>query len=460
MNRRPAPTIMANPVLVGAATLLVVLVGVFLAYNANSGLPFVPTYQVDAIVPDAAELVRGNDVRIGGKRVGTIDAIEARRTADGHVVSRLSMKLEKPVEPLPADTKVTVRPRSTLGLKYVELQPGSSKRGIPAGGTIPVQNAGKIVELDEVLNAFDAQARAGLQGVVEPLATGLAGRGGDLNRAVAALRPAVRLLRPVARNFRSARTDLPGFIAGIDAAAAAAEPVATTLARLLGDAGITFSAINAQRSRFQAFLEAAPATIRVTTDALTVARPVLADSAALAEALVPAAGLLPATTRRLAGAVETGTPVLRRGTRLGPDLEGVLQEVERLAKDPATSGAVVKLTSVVGSLEPTQRFLNPFQTVCNYLGLWTRNASSVISEGDANGTWFRFVPVMQPSEILQSAAPAPELHVTPYGKFHGECEVGNERYRGGQVIGNTPEQEPNRTQDTAPPAGIPKGPGQ
>ena len=30
--------------LIGAATTLVVIVAVFLAYNANNGLPFVPTY--------------------------------------------------------------------------------------------------------------------------------------------------------------------------------------------------------------------------------------------------------------------------------------------------------------------------------------------------------------------------------------------------------------------------------
>ena len=62
--------IAGNPVLIGAATILVVLVAVFLAYNANQGLPFVPTYSLKAEVPSAAALVRGNEVRIGGSRVG------------------------------------------------------------------------------------------------------------------------------------------------------------------------------------------------------------------------------------------------------------------------------------------------------------------------------------------------------------------------------------------------------
>ena len=54
VNARPGRggSIAANPVLIGAATVLVVLVAVFLSYNANNGLPFVPTYELTAEVPE------------------------------------------------------------------------------------------------------------------------------------------------------------------------------------------------------------------------------------------------------------------------------------------------------------------------------------------------------------------------------------------------------------------------
>ena len=57
-RRGAGASIAANPVLIGAATMLVIIVAVFLAYNANNGLPFVPTYQLKAQVPNAANLVR------------------------------------------------------------------------------------------------------------------------------------------------------------------------------------------------------------------------------------------------------------------------------------------------------------------------------------------------------------------------------------------------------------------
>ena len=87
MRRRGAQSLAANPVLIGAATTLVVVVAVFLAYNANNGLPFVPTYELKAEVPNAANLVVGNEVRLGGSRVGVVDAITPRQRADGRVTA-------------------------------------------------------------------------------------------------------------------------------------------------------------------------------------------------------------------------------------------------------------------------------------------------------------------------------------------------------------------------------------
>ena len=75
--RRGSASIAANPVLIGAATTLVVIVAVFLAYNANSGLPFVPTYELKTRVPNAANLVKGNEVRSGGSRVWSIASLRS-----------------------------------------------------------------------------------------------------------------------------------------------------------------------------------------------------------------------------------------------------------------------------------------------------------------------------------------------------------------------------------------------
>src|SRR6476620_11701520 len=93
-------SIAANTVLIGAATTLIVIVAVFLAYNANNGLPFVPTYTLRVNVPNAAQLVRGNEVRVGGARVGVIDEITPIAHKNGTVTAQLLLKLDTIVKPL------------------------------------------------------------------------------------------------------------------------------------------------------------------------------------------------------------------------------------------------------------------------------------------------------------------------------------------------------------------------
>src|SRR3954454_8724863 len=130
-----------SPVLVGAVTVLVIIVAVFLAYNANNGLPFVSTYDLKARVPNADALVKANEVRIGGARVGVVKSVVPVQRKDGQVAAELSLSLDKTAEPLPRDSTLIIRPKSPLGLKYVQLVPGHSDQDFKAGETIPVSAA-------------------------------------------------------------------------------------------------------------------------------------------------------------------------------------------------------------------------------------------------------------------------------------------------------------------------------
>src|SRR5436190_890273 len=189
---RGTASIVASPVLVGAVTTLIVIVSVFLAYHANKGLPFVPTYDLSARLPNGSNLVPGNEVRVGGFRVGVIDTIKPATQlihGRGTPISVANMKLDKTVEPLPVDTKVIVRSRSALGLKYIQLTPGHSKQMYKAGGTIPLANAGLPVEFDDFLNTFDLQTRANSRLALTGYGDAFAGRGEDLNQAIQGLNP-------------------------------------------------------------------------------------------------------------------------------------------------------------------------------------------------------------------------------------------------------------------------------
>ena len=64
MNRRRGGSLAGNPLLIGAITTLIAVVAVFLSYNANNGLPFVPTYNVKVALPEASGLQKSNQVKI------------------------------------------------------------------------------------------------------------------------------------------------------------------------------------------------------------------------------------------------------------------------------------------------------------------------------------------------------------------------------------------------------------
>src|SRR5687768_16156797 len=86
-GRSPFQSLAASPTMVGAVTVLIAIVAVFLAYNANNGLPFVPVHRVSVEIPNAARLTNNNEVRIGGHRVGVVESLEPIQTADSQTTA-------------------------------------------------------------------------------------------------------------------------------------------------------------------------------------------------------------------------------------------------------------------------------------------------------------------------------------------------------------------------------------
>src|SRR3954454_23096456 len=287
-------SVFGSPVLVGAITVLVVVVGVFLAYNANKGLPFVPTYDINAHVPNAADLVVGNDVRVGGDRVGVVNSIKPIRAKGGKTTAILGLKLDKTVQPLPATSTVIVRPRSALGLKYVEITPGRSGKELQAGDTLNLRQARpQPVEIDEVFNTFSRPAREGIRNTLTGFGNGLGGRGADRNLAIAALRPLVDNLTPVSRNLASPQTQLGRFFRSLEQTAAEVAPVAEEQSALFRNLDTTFAALVPVKSDIQEFIHESPPAEQTAIEEFPKQRPFLQNTAALFRELQPGVAVLP-----------------------------------------------------------------------------------------------------------------------------------------------------------------------
>ncbi|HEY7266388.1 MAG TPA: MlaD family protein [Solirubrobacterales bacterium] len=457
----------ASPTLVGAVTVLVVVVAVFLAYQANNGLPFVPTYRLSAQLPDAGSLVKGNEVRIGGQRVGQITSITPENVSDAPCpddptrrctgqVAKVNMDLNQDLDPLPENSTIVVRSRSALGLKYLQVNRGDSSQGFKAGATMPLSAARpEPVEIDQVFNMFDAPTRTAIQSNLLEFGNALAGRGVALNEAIGQFKPLVERLTPVMRNLADPGTGLSNFISSLSATAEEVAPVAEIQGQLFADLDTTFAAFaRVSRPFIQESISRSPAAEDATIRTTPVIRPFLANTGKLFAELTPGFQAIAPRANDLAGATIEGIKALRLAPGLNAQLDPTAQAILDLANNSGARQGVNALTEFNNTLGPPLRFITPAQSICNYGSLLFRNVASYIGSRSQYGTSQRFIVLQPPlapnglngpsSAPANGGADANFLHYNPFPNTAApgqerECEAGNETYAvGQQVIGNVP----------------------
>jgi virulence factor Mce-like protein len=477
MNNRPRnqrfQTFAASPVMVGALTVLIALVALYLAYNANHGLPFVPTYDVTAEVPNSEDLFPNNEVRIGGIRVGVIDKVDAVQQDNGGVYAKLHMKLDKGIGPVPVDSTVVVRPRSSLGLKYLQLTPGHSSQTYPSGATMPLTAARPApVELDDLFNTFDTPTRVGIQGNLQEFGNALAGRGADLNDAIGSLRNFSDSATPVMKNLASMRTNFGGFWRSLELTSAEVAPVGQQQADFFKGLDETFGGFaRVAYPYLQDTISKSPPTEDAVSADLPALRPFFGHSANFFHELQPGIHALAVNSTDLAVGISRGVPALAASPKLNAQLAPTAQSLLGFQNAPGVLNGLDLLSSTNNYLDSPLAFITPSQTVCNYLTLLFGNAASIGSNGDGIGTWTRALAFTPPtgknnegspagapangpsdaSDIFPGRQGANHLHYNPYPNTAApgqtrECEAGNEAYVKGQtVIGNSPGNQGTST---------------
>jgi len=453
-NRRSGASIVANPVLVGAVTLLVVVVAVFLSYNANSGLPFVPTQELKVRVPNAFKLVEGNEVREGGNRIGAVSRIEPARMPDGSTGAVLTLKIDKVAAPLPVDTKAAIRPKSALGLKFVEITRGTAEKQLADGASIRVGQAALSPEFEDFFAMFKPETRRDIRVNLTEFANAFAGRGQDLNRTLENLPGLLKTLEPVMRNLSDPNTGLARFIKELNDGARVAAPVADQFAQGFADAADTFEALSRDEQALRDTIAKSPSTLDVATDSLRAQRPFLRNFALVSTELRGTARTIRTTVPGINRALLAGTDVLPRTTRLNADFRGALGELRDFSRAPFTNAGLRALQATVATLNPTVRNVGPYITVCNYWNYWWSYLTDHLSQGDETGTIQRVQQKNAPSQtnglgsygatgyangqgtnpidVAANGDPA-FLHTQPYGRAvdeqgNADCETGQRGY--------------------------------
>ncbi len=181
-------------------------------------------YVVYTEFQNASQLVRGNEVRVAGAQIGSVEDIEL--TDNGGARVKLRIK-EKGYTPLREGTRAVIRLASLSGVanRYVDLQlAGTGGRDeIDDGGTIRATETTSAVDLDQLISTFDRDAREDLQGVIRGFGTQYAGKSREANRGWLYLNPQ---LAATSRLFEELTYDTPA----LERFILSSEDLVTTLA--------------------------------------------------------------------------------------------------------------------------------------------------------------------------------------------------------------------------------------
>ena len=130
----------------------------------------------DLVFQNAGQLVKDDDVQVGGRRIGSIR--EIKLTDDNQ--ARVHVKIQEPYAPLHEGTTAIIRPTSLSGIanRYIALTPGAQLgQELDDGATLAVGATTTSVDLDQLFNALDPETRKGLQEVIQGFAAQYEGKG-------------------------------------------------------------------------------------------------------------------------------------------------------------------------------------------------------------------------------------------------------------------------------------------
>jgi phospholipid/cholesterol/gamma-HCH transport system substrate-binding protein len=298
----PRRTNTARIVAVAAIAAVVAIVLVLLLAGNGSA-----TYYL--IFPEAGQLVRGDQVQVGGVPVGSIKNIALLHDYD----VRITINVESSLAPLHAGTTAEIRvpSLSSVANRYIALTPGPNNRpALPSGSTLPITSTHGVVDLDQLFSIFNVKTRKGLQQFIQGSAEQYSGVAPQLQKDVRYFPPALAAFDHVLAELGSDQETFSNFLVETAKTTTVLAGRSQQLTELVSHADTTFGAIASQGSNLTAGLKALPGTFREGNRTLETLPTTLADLTKLVDAGKPAAPLLASFVSKLQPLVTTATPVV------------------------------------------------------------------------------------------------------------------------------------------------------
>jgi len=312
------------------------------------------SYLVRAIFQNAFSLVPGEDVKIAGVKVGSIESLDVTPDQKAAVV----LAITRPgFDDFRRDAECTIRPQSLIGEKFVECTPTQPRPAgtplpppldvVPDGQEgegqrlLPVEQTSRPVDIDLVNNILRLPFRQRLGIIINEFGTGLAARGEDLSRVIRNADPALKATDKVLK-----------LLAGQE----------RTLANLARQSDIALAPLARERRSLQDFVAVARSAERQ------------APLRAQFERLPTFLRELRPTMTRLGSFADQATPVLSNLRAVAPDVGRLVRAMGPFSESATTSlvslgqatvpgrRALVAAEGIVGDLQSFGRSVRPLAT--------------------------------------------------------------------------------------------------
>jgi phospholipid/cholesterol/gamma-HCH transport system substrate-binding protein len=342
---------------------------------------------------NAGQLVRDDDVQVGGRRIGSVRDIKL--TDDNQ--AEVTIAVQDGYAPLHQGTTALIRATSLSGIanRYIALTPGpNSNAALAAGATLGTDTTTSIVDLDQLFDTLDPKTRKALQDVIQGSAQWYDNRGRQANAATKYFNPALSSSRRLVDEVVANQQTLNAFLRNTSKTVGAVAARRDDLANLVSNANATAAAIGDENVSLDQALGLLPDTLRKANTTFVNLRATLDDLDVLVAASKPATKDLARFLRELRPLVHDARPTIadlrtlvhRNGS--GNDLTDLLNKTPPLER--AARPAFAHTIDALQKSTPVIKFIRPYTP--DFVG-WIRDFGEGAANYDANGHFARIQPI-------------------------------------------------------------------
>jgi phospholipid/cholesterol/gamma-HCH transport system substrate-binding protein len=361
---------------------------------------------------EANQLVRGDQVQVGGVPVGSVTDI----ALTPNYTALVTIHVDHSLVPLHEGTTAEVRvpSLSSVANRYVALFPGPNNRAtIAAGATLPSSVTKPVTDLDQLFNTFNPQTRKGLSQFIQGMAQQYAGQGHNLGVTTEFTPP---WLASTDHFLAELSRDQPVFTSFLLETAKALTTIGArheALSSLIEHANTTFGAIGSQQESLAQGLRELPRAFRSGNRAFAGAPATFSALKELVVASKPTSQPLTTLFTKLRPLLTEGTPVVSNFSlafsRPGAnnDLTDYVRALPQLAA-ALTATEAPTIQSLRESV-PITAFWGPYSPE---LEGTLREFGQTAAYYDANGHYARIGPVFPAFSLGSNNTLKPAASVT------------------------------------------------